>query len=138
MLTCAARNYPIDYKKNKSLSKLPEATHIDPHINSLQVNILDVGCGYGGLLFNLSTVIEKDDLALGLEIRDKVSNYVGERIRAIRSNSMGEECSNISVIKTNAMKVLLNYFYKGQISKLFFCFADPHFKKYTHRRRIIK
>jgi tRNA (guanine-N7-)-methyltransferase len=132
------KNYPTDFKLNKDKAIIPEATHIikNPLIN--KVNILDIGCGYGGLLFNLSSIIGKNDLALGLEIRDKVSNYVGERIKAIRNNSNGEECSNISIIKTNAMKVLLNYFYKGQIEKMFFCFADPHFKKYTHRRRIIK
>lgn len=99
---------------------------------------MDIGCGYGGLLFNLTSILGDRDLALGLEIRDKVSNYVGERIKSIRINSKGNECSNISITKTNAMKVLLNYFYKGQIDKMFFCFADPHFKKYTHRRRIIK
>ena len=81
--------------------------------------------------------LKNTDLALGLEIRDKVSNFVAERIKAIRINSNEEKCSNISILKTNAMKLLLNYFYKGQISKIFFCFADPHFKKCNHKRRII-
>ena len=141
------KNYPIDYNKiSKNNDRidliLPESTQTDNnktnHLNNIRVNILDIGCGYGGLLFNLSPIMDKNDLALGLEIRDKVSNYVGERIKAIRKNSYGSECSNIAVIKTNAMKVILNYFYKNQIDKMFFCFADPHFKKYTHRRRIIK
>eukprot|EP00919_Chromeraceae_sp_WS-2016_P075315 GHVR01178160.1.p1 GENE.GHVR01178160.1~~GHVR01178160.1.p1 ORF type:complete len:120 (-),score=21.63 GHVR01178160.1:7-366(-) len=35
------------------------------------------------------------------------------------------------------MKNLVNYFRKGQLSKLFFCFPDPHFKKSNWRRRII-
>ena len=30
-----------------------------------------------------------------------------------------------------------NFFRKGQLSKLFFCFADPHFKKKNHRKRIV-
>eukprot|EP01126_Amoeba_proteus_P053831 TRINITY_DN6580_c0_g2_i3.p1 TRINITY_DN6580_c0_g2~~TRINITY_DN6580_c0_g2_i3.p1 ORF type:complete len:127 (-),score=22.99 TRINITY_DN6580_c0_g2_i3:77-457(-) len=38
---------------------------------------------------------------------------------------------------TNAMKYLPNYFYKGQLEKLFFLFPDPHFKKSNYRRRII-
>lgn len=42
------------------------------------------------------------------------------------------------MIRTNTMKLLLNYFYKGQLDKMFFCFADPHFKRYNHRKRIIK
>ena len=35
------------------------------------------------------------------------------------------------------MKYLPNLFEKGQLSKIFFLFPDPHFKKNTHRRRII-
>lgn len=35
------------------------------------------------------------------------------------------------------MKLLLNYFYHEQLDKIFFCFPDPHFKKYNHRRRIV-
>lgn len=126
--------YPIDFKQTTNVV-IPEATN--SILDTIKVNILDIGCGYGGLLFNMSPILNKNDLALGLEIRDKVSNYVGERIKAIRSNSNGDECSNISIIKTNAMKVILNYFYKSQIDRMFFCFADPHFKRYTQRRRII-
>jgi tRNA (guanine-N7-)-methyltransferase len=44
---------------------------------------------------------------------------------------------NISVIKTNAMKYLPNFFGKGQLKKIFFCFADPQFKPSHHRRRIV-
>jgi len=35
------------------------------------------------------------------------------------------------------MKYLPNYFGKHSISKLFFCFPDPHFKRKNHPRRII-
>jgi len=52
-----------------------------------KVNILDVGCGYGGLLFNLSSIMDKDSLALGMEIRDRVSNFVAEKIKTLRINS---------------------------------------------------
>ena len=44
---------------------------------------------------------------------------------------------NAAVMRTNAMKSFPNYFRKDQLSKLFFCFPDPHFKKKTHRRRIV-
>jgi tRNA (guanine-N7-)-methyltransferase len=79
-----------------------------------------------------------EDLALGMEIRDKVTNFVSEKIKSLRVNSDHKNFNNISVIRTNTMKLLLNYIYKEQIDKIFFCFADPHFKKYNHRRRIIK
>ena len=86
----------------------------------------------------MSPFLEENDIALGMEIRDKVTNYVSDRINAIRQNSEGRGASNISIIRCNTMKVILNYFYKGQLEKMLFCFADPHFKKANHRRRIIK
>jgi tRNA (guanine-N7-)-methyltransferase len=55
------------------------------------VNILDVGCGYGGLLFNMSPHLDKDSLALGMEIRDKVTNFVSEKIKTLRVNSKHTE-----------------------------------------------
>jgi tRNA (guanine-N7-)-methyltransferase len=36
---------------------------------------------------------------------------------------------NISCVKVNFMKYAPNYFRKGQLEKIFFLFADPHFKK---------
>mmetsp|Transcript_33209 Transcript_33209/g.105881 ORF Transcript_33209/g.105881 Transcript_33209/m.105881 type:complete len:131 (-) Transcript_33209:23-415(-) len=36
------------------------------------------------------------------------------------------------------MKYLPNYFEKGTLKKVFFLFADPHFKKTNHRRRIVQ
>jgi tRNA (guanine-N7-)-methyltransferase len=35
------------------------------------------------------------------------------------------------------MKYLPNFFHKGQLSKMFFLFPDPHFKKAKHKWRII-
>ena len=83
---------------------------------------------------HLSTLFP-DKLSLGMEIREQVSNYVGERIRAFRVSD--NQCQNVSVIRTNSMKYLVNYIRKGQCEKLFFCFADPHFKQSNKRRRIL-
>ncbi|KAJ1929725.1 tRNA (guanine-N(7)-)-methyltransferase (tRNA(m7G46)-methyltransferase) [Tieghemiomyces parasiticus] len=44
---------------------------------------------------------------------------------------------NISIMRMNAMKFLPNFFVKAQLSKLFFLFPDPHFKKKKHKARII-
>ena len=74
-------------------------------------------------------------LMLGLEIRVKVSDYVKERITALRAKDASY--GNIACIRTNAMKYLPNYFTKGQLSKMFFLFPDPHFKKTKHKWRII-
>jgi tRNA (guanine-N7-)-methyltransferase len=75
--------------------------------------------------------------ALGMEIRDKVSQYVKERCVALRREHPGRY-ENISCIRTNSMKYLPNFFDKGQLEKLFFLFPDPHFKTSNHRRRIIQ
>jgi len=65
-----------------------------------------------------------------------VSDYVQDRIRALQETSSGGY-SNIACIRTNAMKYLPNYFHKAQLSKMFFMFPDPHFKKSKHKWRII-
>jgi tRNA (guanine-N7-)-methyltransferase len=43
---------------------------------------------------------------MGMEIRGKVVNFVGEKIRAIRVESNFEKCMNATVIRTNAMRHL--------------------------------
>ena len=42
------------------------------------------GCGFGGLLFALSEHYP-EQLVMGMEIRSKVVNFVGEKVRALRS-----------------------------------------------------
>ena len=51
-----------------------------------------------------------DKLILGLEIRDKIANFVAKKTNAIRINSDYKECLNIGVVCTNSMKTLHNYF----------------------------
>ncbi|KAB7498387.1 tRNA (guanine-N(7)-)-methyltransferase [Armadillidium nasatum] len=102
-----------------------------------KVEFADIGCGYGGLLVALSSLFP-DTLMLGMEIRVKVSDYVIDRITTLRETS--EEPNgyqNIACIRTNAMKYLPNFFTKGQLSKMFFLFPDPHFKRSKHKWRII-
>ena len=105
-----------------------------PDIPIRGADILDIGCGYGGLLTNLSPIFP-DSFILGFEIRKKVFEYVGERIKALRS-SQGSY-SNIAVYRTNTMKYLLNFIDKEQVSKIFILYPDPHFKKKKHKARII-
>ncbi|MXQ93884.1 hypothetical protein E5288_WYG008120 [Bos mutus] len=100
-----------------------------------QVEFADIGCGYGGLLVELSPLFP-DTLILGLEIRVKVSDYVQDRIRALRA-APGGGFQNIACLRSNAMKHLPNFFHKGQLTKMFFLFPDPHFKRTKHKWRII-
>ncbi|KAK2076074.1 hypothetical protein QBZ16_001410 [Prototheca wickerhamii] len=101
-----------------------------------KVRFADVGCGFGGLTIRLAETFP-DKLVVGMEIRDKVSEYVRARVEALRKQQPGKYW-NAGCIRTNAMKNLPNYFEKGQLEKMFFLFADPHFKAANHRRRIIQ
>ncbi|KAF9681397.1 hypothetical protein SADUNF_Sadunf06G0221700 [Salix dunnii] len=100
-----------------------------------KVQFADVGCGFGGLLISLSTLFPQT-LMIGMELRDKVTEYVRERILALRTTNPGQY-QNVSVVRTNSMKYIPNYFEKGQLTKMFFLFPDPHFKEKNHRRRVI-
>lgn len=59
------------------------------------------------------------------------------RIVALRQEHVGRY-TNAGCVRSNAMKDLPAYFRRGQLEKLFFLFADPHFKAANHRRRIIQ
>uniref|UniRef100_A0A8C4WAW5 tRNA (guanine-N(7)-)-methyltransferase n=1 Tax=Gopherus evgoodei TaxID=1825980 RepID=A0A8C4WAW5_9SAUR len=95
----------------------------------------DIGCGYGGLLVELSPLFP-NTLMLGLEIRVKVSDYIRDRIQSLRASHPGQY-QNIACIRSNAMKHLPNFFQKGQLAKMFFLFPDSHFKKTKHKWQII-
>ncbi|KAM6294513.1 tRNA (guanine-N(7)-)-methyltransferase [Aegotheles albertisi] len=100
-----------------------------------RVEFADVGCGYGGLLVELSPLFPRT-LMLGLELRVKVATFAGERLRALRAARPGHY-GNAAALRGNAMKHLPHFFCKGQLSKLFFLFPDPHFKRPKHKWRII-
>ncbi|KXJ16048.1 tRNA (guanine-N(7)-)-methyltransferase A [Exaiptasia diaphana] len=90
-----------------------EASNTANNNDRPRVEFADIGCGYGGLLVQLSPLI-----------------------LALRQSHPGEY-QNISIIRTNAMKYLPNFFKKGQLTKMFFLFPDPHFKQKKHKWRII-
>lgn len=121
----------------------------------------DIGCGFGGLLITLSPLFP-DKLMLGafqshaifalltttgMEIRVQVTQYVQDRIAALRatsadsaqptSSTSAPSYQNVSVVRANAMKFLSNFFSKHSLSALFFLFPDPHFKTRKHKARII-
>lgn len=55
-----------------------------------------------------------ENFMLGLEIRVKVSDYVNDRIQALRAQH-SDQYQNVAVLRTNAMKYLPNFFHKGQV-----------------------
>ncbi|KAH8117748.1 tRNA-methyltransferase [Phellopilus nigrolimitatus] len=126
------------------LSKLYPAYHGSGSVPEF----VDIGCGFGGLLVALAPLFP-DTLVLGMEIRVQVTKYVQDRITALRLTERSARSSsptdsacrgsyqNVAVTRANAMKFLPNYVQKGQLSKLFFLFPDPHFKARKHKARII-
>lgn len=128
------------------------------------VEFVDIGCGYGSLMFELAKVFKETPM-LGIEIRTKVVDYVQKRTLALREEarkatsaaaaqaaahpadvaaaaaaadaSCAPTYENVWAVHNNAMRFMPNFFHKGQLTKLFFCFADPHFKRKNHRKRIV-
>ncbi|XP_066193572.1 tRNA (guanine-N(7)-)-methyltransferase isoform X2 [Sylvia atricapilla] len=100
-----------------------------------RVEFADVGCGYGGLLVALAERFPQT-LSLGLELRGKVAAFTRARIRALRAAQPGR-FGNVACVRGNAMKHLPHFFRRAQLSKLFFLFPDPHFKRTKHKWRII-
>ncbi|OJD37581.1 trna (guanine-n-)-methyltransferase [Diplodia corticola] len=104
---------------------------------SKDVEVADIGCGFGGLLFALSPKLP-DTLLLGMEIRTSVTEFVQEKAKALRAQNTGSNAyQNVACLRANTMKFLPNFFRKGQLSKIFLCFPDPHFKARKHKARIV-
>ncbi|KAI5955053.1 hypothetical protein KGF54_001614 [Candida jiufengensis] len=126
-------NYPTSPQTMDWSSIYPQQ-----ELTTKKVEIADIGCGFGGLMIKLGPSFP-NQLILGMEIRVQVTQYVEDRIIALRNNHSQDDYNygNIGVIRGNAMKFLPNFFNKSQLSKIFFCFPDPHFKQRKHKARII-
>jgi tRNA G46 methylase TrmB len=98
-----------------------------PPSTDRKVTIADIGCGFGGLLFALSPIFP-DTLLLGIEIRIQVTEYVAQKISALRTQSIdsgdAKGDQNIGVLRGNAQKFLPNFFEKHQVNAVPFCFPQ--------------
>ncbi|KAJ9626447.1 tRNA (guanine-N(7)-)-methyltransferase (tRNA(m7G46)-methyltransferase) [Taxawa tesnikishii (nom. ined.)] len=102
-----------------------------------KVEVADIGCGFGGLLFALAPKMP-ETLILGMEIRTSVTEFVQDKARALRAQNTDTPLyQNVSCVRANSMKFLPNFFEKGQLKKIFLCFPDPHFKARKHKARIV-
>lgn len=127
-------DYPLHPDKMDWAAHYPEFKN-QSSSDVVQPEVLDIGCGFGGLTVALSTLLPNKAI-LGLEIRAKVTEYVRLRIMACRKENPGKY-QNCSVMRSNTMKYMPNLFQKNSLEKIFFCFPDPHFKKKKHPRRIV-
>lgn len=132
-------DYPIS-PDDMDWAKLYPYYHSDemkPGQISKSVEIADIGCGFGGLTVELAARYP-DTLIIGMEIRVQVTQYVEDRILALRGNAKDPKLyQNAAVIRANSMKFTPNFFKKAQLSKMFFCFPDPQFKQRKHKARIV-
>jgi tRNA (guanine-N7-)-methyltransferase len=89
-----------------------------PDFPEKKVSIADIGCGFGGLLFALAPLFP-EQLILGMEIRIQVTEFVQQKISALRAQSTQDgnpkAHQNISVLRGNAQKFLPNFFEKYQV-----------------------
>jgi tRNA (guanine-N7-)-methyltransferase len=127
------------------------------------VDFVDIGCAFGGMLFTLAPKFPESRM-LGLEIRDKVVKFAQGKATELRRLSTLENAAdarqrqeeilrvncpttslddgahhfrNVWFIQANVMKFGACFFERGQLSKMFFCYPDPHWKRNNVRRRII-
>ncbi|KAI1310769.1 putative methyltransferase-domain-containing protein [Xylaria venustula] len=125
-----ATSEPTETSSTEAATTLPKKL-------SKEVEVVDIGCGFGGLLVELAPALP-DILLLGMEIRASVAEYVQHRIAALRTQNPDTILyQNIGCLRANSMKFLPNFFRKGQLTKAFICFPDPHFKHRKHKARIV-
>ena len=98
-------------------------------------------------------MLDSYPLVPGLEIRAQVTDYVKDRIHALREQHASHASQsvvtppeidhplsryqNISVLRANSMKFLPNFFPRAALKHIFLCFPDPHFKARKHKARIV-
>ncbi|KAJ2371234.1 tRNA (guanine-N(7)-)-methyltransferase (tRNA(m7G46)-methyltransferase) [Coemansia sp. RSA 2607] len=75
---------------------------------------------------------EIEDLSKPLDPNTEELHDNGETERLVPGHY-----ENIAAMRINCQKYLPNFFSKGQLSKIFVLFADPHFKRRKHKARII-
>lgn len=77
-------------------------------------------------------VLDQDTLAKGI-----TSGYYDSTSRQVTDEPLPTPYQNIFVLRANTMKFLPNFFHKAQLSHIFLCFPDPHFKARKHKQRIV-
>ncbi|KAL8634345.1 MAG: hypothetical protein Q9228_008061 [Teloschistes exilis] len=132
-----ASHYPAYVATKPETEHLGETTMSQIASLDREVTVADIGCGFGGLLVALAPKLP-EELIIGMEIRMQVTEFVQDRIKALRNqNSASRLYQNIACLRANTMKFLPNFFKKAQLTKIFLCFPDPHFKARKHKARIV-
>lgn len=124
---CHAHTNPFK-DRNLDIPESPSEMDWSQHFDDAKAPALvDIGCGYGKFLMDTAKLSPSENV-LGLEIRDKVAEYVQHHTKSV---------ANCSVVKGNALLFLPNFFARGSLKKIFVLFPDPHYKKRKQKGRII-
>ncbi|KAJ2456191.1 tRNA (guanine-N(7)-)-methyltransferase (tRNA(m7G46)-methyltransferase) [Coemansia sp. RSA 2336] len=89
----------------------------------------------------------KKDQAVWVDVKDKLDKEIADLSKPLETEESPDNgetdrlvpghYENISAMRINCQKYLPNFFEKGQLTKIFVLFADPHFKRRKHKARII-
>lgn len=88
-------HYVVDEPQDQQTPAAPETPSdqdlapLRPKRISKEVEVADIGCGFGGLLIALAPTMP-DTLILGLEIRVSVTQFVEDRIKALRAQNQNQ------------------------------------------------
>lgn len=124
---CHAHTNPFK-DRNIDVPESPGSMDWSPHFgNAKAPTLVDIGCGYGKFLMDVARLVPNENV-LGLEIRDKVAEYVQHHTKAM---------PNCSVIRSNALLFLPNFFTRNSLKKIFVLFPDPHYKRKKQKGRVI-
>ena len=102
----------------------------------VRIRLADIGCGYGGLLFYLSSYRDRAYGMLGVEIRAAVARHCQLTLQRQRAAD-ATAYPNIAFVYANAQRHLPNLLRGRSLDAMLFAYPDPHFKARTHRRRIL-
>ena len=97
--------------------------------NSKAPNILDIGCGMGKFLLDLSFESPNDNL-LGIEVRNSPVTWINEVIA-------GEKLTNVHALWYSVVN-RLDFIETESIDKISYFFPDPWFKEKHKKRRAFK
>ena len=95
-------------------------------LNSQKPDILDIGCGKGTFLLNMSEIYSEKN-CLGIEVRKSIVDWINEYI-------YGEKIPNCSAVWYSVVNGL-NFIADSTIEKVFYLFPDPWPKRKHLKRR---
>ncbi len=116
-LTTLPDNYPPLYA---------QINWSDIFLNHISANVLDIGCGKAGLLFDYAEANPNDNI-MGIEVRESIAKWAENLIKS-------ENIQNASVLWYSVINGL-DFLDNNSFDKIFYLFPDPWTKRKHLKRR---